>query len=307
MLENIRSKNIIKMIIFNHLQKKTYYLFAKYNRNLKDKLDLKLDDYKELHKRFFYTIEIELIPITQLEPDKNYYFIRRLENKAYYHIYFNNVFNETNRNYITNKDKIEKINIKLDMELRSIKKLFYECTVLKEIKFMKFNRDDFTDLSEMFYGCINLSKLDIKKFKTPNVIQMNWMFSLCESLTELDITNLETSKVTYMNNLFSGCLRLKKINFNFNTSNVVSMKSMFLRCLLLKYVDISNFVLTNVKDFSEMFYECTSLEDINLTNLELSKQKYFNRMFGECNKILQTKIKNTYRGIEEYFVFSKKD
>ena len=101
---------------------------------------------------------------------------------------------------------------------------------MKEIKFTKFNRNDFTDFSNMFYGCRFLSSLDIKKLKTKNVTDMKWMFALCPSLTELNIINFDTSKVTDMTCLFSGCIRLKNIIVNFNMAKVKYKRGMFFRC-----------------------------------------------------------------------------
>ena len=49
------------------------------------------------------------------------------------------------------------------MELKSLAGLFYDCQVLKEIKFTKFNRENFTNMNEMFYQCLYLDKLDIQK------------------------------------------------------------------------------------------------------------------------------------------------
>ena len=314
MFNNIKSKYILNIIIKDYIPKRKYYLLAQYNKNLQEKLELNLKDYKELHRRLFYSIELELIPIKDLEPDIKYYFIRTFENKAYYHIYFNNDHLETKRNYIMKKDKVDKIKIKLDMEIKSLKKLFNDCSVIKEIKFIKFNRDDFTDMSEMFYGCKFLDKLDIRLLKTNNVIKMNWMFTLCESLSEIDIRNFNTNKVTDMMNLFSGCYRLKKIEFNFNTENVISMRNMFFGCKSLRYIDISNFDTSNVKDFSEMFSEC-----INLENLDITKFNLFNRyrnkkdriniygMFGGCNKVITEKLSNEFNKDDFSFIFKKKE
>ena len=109
---------------------------------------------------------MEIIPIDKIEPDVNYLFIRMRENKNYYHIYFGNDLNtQIKRNYITYQDKIKKIIIKIDMELKSLRGLFHDCTAIKEFKFTKLNRDDFTDIQDLFYGCINLEKIDIQKLK----------------------------------------------------------------------------------------------------------------------------------------------
>ena len=306
MLNNIKSKYIFGIIIKNYVAKRKYYLLFQHNKNFQKKLDLNLEDYKDLHKKIFLTIELELIPCKQLKPDIKHYFIRTRENKSYYHIYFNNDSIETDRNYLTNFDKVAKIKIKIDMDLKSIKGLFYDCSIIKKIKFTKFNRDDFTDMSEIFYGCSSLDKLDIKLFKTSNVTKMNWMFCLCESLTELDIINFDTSNVIEMMNLFSGCLRLRKINFNFNTENVINMRNMFFKCQSLKQIDVSNFNLSKVQNMNEMFFGCSSLNDLNIDNFKFIKTEVsFTRIFGECNKTLKEKLKKKYFLREDDGYFDK--
>ena len=163
MINNIKSRYILKIII-EHLIKKNYFKLFRYNKELQTKLDINLDDYK----RIFNSIEMELIPIEKLKPDIKYYFIKMRENLNYYHIYFDNdEKTEIKRNYLTNKDKVKKIAIKIDIELKSLTGLFTDCLAPKEITFTKFNREDFTDMKELFYGCNNLEKLDIQKFKTP--------------------------------------------------------------------------------------------------------------------------------------------
>ena len=299
MYNNIKSNYIFKKIIKEYLSKKSYFLLVKHNKKIQNKLGLKLDDYKEYHIRIFNTTEIELIPISELKPDIKYYFIRIKENRGYYHIYFDDQRDEIKRSYITNLDKVKKINIKLDMELKSLAGLFYDCQVLKGIKFTKFNRENFTNMNEMFYQCLYLDKLDIQKLKTSNITSMNWMFTRCESLKELNLLNFDTSNVKEMMCVFSGCIKLEKINFNFNTSKVNNMRNMFFECKSLKEIDVSNFDTSNVKNFSEMFYRCISLDNLNLRNFTFKytfksyeyDRKYGN-MFGCCNNKLKENIRN---------------
>ena len=296
MLNNIKSNYILKIVIRNHLLKKKYFQLVKKNKNLQQKLEINLDDYKEYYTRIFNRIEFEIIPISKLPSDDKYYFIKMRENIKYYHIYFNNDKNEIKRNYITNKDKVKKIIVKIDMELKSLRGLFADCTAPKEIKFTKFNREDFTDMTELFYGCGNLVELDIQKFKTPNVTKMNWMFAMCHYLKELNILNFDTSNVNDMECLFSGCISLKELKFNFNTQNVTNMRNMFYKCKSLKEINVSNFDTTNVNNFNAMFYECSNIDYLNLENFRLDK-KYitFTSMFELCNNKLKENIKKQYK------------
>ena len=316
MFTNIKSVYVLRFIIKEHLRKKSYFKLAQYNKTLQKKLEINLKTYKEDYKRRYNRIELELIPISKLVPDKNYFFIRIREKKDYYHIYFNDdKNNEIKRSYLTYKDNINKITIKLDMEIRSLAGLFTDCTVIKEIKFTKFNRENFNDLNGVFYGCTFLDKLDIIKFKTSNVKNMNWMFAKCESIKELNILiheiniiinmlNFDTSKVTEMMCLFSGCYFLKELKFNFNTKNVTNMRNMFYKCKSLTELDVSNFDTTKVKFFNEMFYECINLNSLNLTNFKLvNKFPNVVRMFGGCNEALEKYIRTHFKifDIQEAF------
>ena len=81
------------------------------------------------------------------------------------------------------EDKIiTKIKILIDMEVKSITKLFKGCPYIKEIKFIKFNWIDFTDFCEMFSSSKHSINLDISKLKTDNIENMESMFNACFSL-----------------------------------------------------------------------------------------------------------------------------
>ena len=80
---------------------------------------------------------------------------------AFYHIYFDNDKNKIDRNYITKKDKVSKIKVILDMKIESLEILFQNCICIKEIKFIKCNRINITNMSNMFYGCESLNKINI--------------------------------------------------------------------------------------------------------------------------------------------------
>ena len=304
MWKNIRSDYIFRIIVKEHLPQKKYFSLAFHNKLFQKKIEISLEDYKEIYKRILYTTEVELIPIKNIKDELKYYFIKRRENASYYHIFFNDDKKEINRNYITSKDKVGKIKIKIDMELKSLKNLFYECNVLKEIKFTKFNREDFTDMSNMFYGCNNLIKLDVEKVKTHNVNNMEWMFACCSSLTELNLINFDTSNVTNMRSLFSGCVHLIKINCNFNTKNLISSRGMFYKCMSLKQIDVSNLALSNIKDITEMFYDCISLEDINIKNFDSDLKKLdlkcinMDNLFLGCSENLIEKVKEYFHKLD---------
>ena len=296
MYKNISSKYILRLVITGYLRKKFCFKLVQHNKNIQRIIDINLKDYKEYYKRRFFRTEMEITTISKLEPDVKYFFIKMFENKEYYHIYFDNDNNtQIKRNYITYKDKVEKITIKIDMEFKSLRGLFSNCTAIKEFKFTKFNRDDFTDITELFYGCENLEKIDLQKFKAPNLTKMNWVFSRCKYLRELNILNFDTSKVTEMINIFSGCYLLNKLEFNFNTESVTNMKGMFYKCKSLTEIDVSKFNTEGVTNFQEMFFGCINLNYLNIRSFKLlKKDQKISGMFQQCKEDLKKVLLNQF-------------
>ena len=111
--------------------------------------------------------------------------------------YFNNDKTEIKRNYLEHNEKIGKIKVFIDYQVKSLKALFLYCNV-EEIYFIKYNRKDITDMSLMFYGCHSLFNLDISKLNTENVKYMNLMFGNCKCLKNLNISNFRTEKAEKM-------------------------------------------------------------------------------------------------------------
>ena len=100
--ENLKGNYILKKI-FDNLKRKKSLEIMKYNENIKKRINLNINDYKE-YSEIYSSIEIEIIPV------KNKYgkFINiNEENKSYYHIYFDNKKEETNRNYINKYENIK--------------------------------------------------------------------------------------------------------------------------------------------------------------------------------------------------------
>ena len=143
---------------------------------------MSIKNYKE-YSETFTPIEIEIIP-TKREYGK---FINiNKKDKIYYHIYFNDNKKEIKNKYeINQKNKVIKIKIIIDYQVKSFNGLFYKCDCIESINFKKFYRNNITDMSFMFWGC--------------------------SSLKELNLTNFNTNKVKDMNNMFYGCSSYKRI------------------------------------------------------------------------------------------------
>ena len=138
-INQIKSKNIFNnlkadyflQILFNNLEKKRLLEILKYNNNIKKRINININDYKEYHE----LIEIEIKPFN----NKYGKFINYSEeNEKYYHIYFNNNKEEIKRNYVNKDEQIKLIKIIIDSQINSFEDLFYECNCIESIYFKKF-------------------------------------------------------------------------------------------------------------------------------------------------------------------------
>ena len=189
------------MKVFNNLKKKNSLEMVKYNKKIKERLNLNINDYKE-YCETYPSIEIELIPVI----NKYGKFININEkDKLYYHIYFNNNKKEIKRNHIKKNDKVKKINIIIDFNVESFFQLFKDCVSVESIYFKKFYRNNITNMSEMFFGCSSLKEINLSNFNTNNVTNMSFMFWGCSSLKEINLSNFNINNVSYMRGMFDGC------------------------------------------------------------------------------------------------------
>ena len=167
MLNNLKSKYILQ-IIFENIQKNSYLKLINYNKNIQNKLNISIDNYIHLYnKKFQIEIEITMAQLYIGEKNKEYKFINIIneEDEKYYHIYFNDETEEIKRTYIKLEEKASKIKVLIDKEVKSIEALFEHCYCIEGIKFIKFNRTDFTSYKKMFYWCQYLRNLDILNLK----------------------------------------------------------------------------------------------------------------------------------------------
>ena len=261
-LNNIKSIYIIKLI-FKNIKKNKSFELIKYNKKIQKRLNLSLRDYIELSQ-----IVIELIPIKSIHPK----FINFIDERKYYHIYFNDEEKEIENNYFTKEDKITKIKICIDHQVTSLKELFYECKCIEKIFFRNFSRNNITNMSHMFSWCSSLKEIDLSNFNTENVTDMSSMFSWCNSLKKLNVSNFKTDKVLYMYDMFAGCSSLKELNLsNFNTKSVIKIDSMFNNCRMLEKLDISNFITYKIPFIFFTFNYCNAFKELKISDLDKNK------------------------------------
>ena len=168
--DNINSKYILSKI-YDNMPKKKKLEIVKYNKKVQNRLNLGVKYYKE-YSETFTPIEIEIIP----NNDKYGRFINIINenDELYYHIYFNDNKKEIKNKYeIKEEDKVTKIKMIIDYQVKSFKDLFKQCECIESINFKKFYRDNIIDMSYMFYKCSLLKELNLKNFITNNVTDLN--------------------------------------------------------------------------------------------------------------------------------------
>ena len=293
--QNIKSDYFL-LLLFNNLEKRKIFNIIKYNKDIKKRINVDINDYKEYSENFS-TIEIEIKPAN----NKVGKFINfKKEHKTYFHIFFNDNKEEIKRNYIDEYEQINIIKIIIDYQIKSFEYLFDKCECIESIYFKKFFRNNINNMSYMFYGCSSLKKLNLTNFNTNNVTDMHSMFYGCKNLKKLNLNNFNTNNVNNMSYMFYGCSSLRELNLNnFITNNVTDMSYLFCECSALRELYLNNFSINNVTDMALMFFGCSSLKELNLNNFHINKEAYIFCMFSGCSNELIKTIKMKYKNIKE--------
>ena len=116
---NIKSKYILEKV-FNNLKNGKTLNIVKYNENIKKRINININDYKEYSEKYS-SIEIEIKPVS----NKYGKVINiKKEEEIYYHIYFNNNKKEVKRNFIDKNAQIKVIKIVINYQIKSFEELF---------------------------------------------------------------------------------------------------------------------------------------------------------------------------------------
>ena len=249
---NLKSDYFLKKL-FDNIQKRISLKIIKCNINIQKRLNININNYKEFSE-LYSSIELEIIPIQNKYG--SFINIKKEEDKKYFHIYFNDNKKEIKKTKLNEEDKISKINIIIDYQIKSFQGLFLFCKCIESINFKKFYRNNITNMKCMFYGCSFLKEINFSNFITNNVTDMASMFDGCSSLKELNLFHFNTNNVTDMSYLFHKCSSLKELNIsNFNTNNVTYMSYMFSYCS----DELKMKIRSQYKNFKEIsFDDCDS-------------------------------------------------
>ena len=285
-LKAIKSKYILKKILGN-LEKIKLMSLIQYNKLCQRIMDIKTKDYQ----KEYYKIELEIIP----SENKFGKFINVNDNhRRYFNFYFNGKKESIKSNKFTPSDHVKFIIIKTSYKLKYFNTLFSNVKCIKKIKFIRFHRRDFKDLSNMFANCLSLEEINFNnKFNTSFSINLSHMFDKCSSLKILNLSNLKVNNVINMSHMFNGCTSLKEINLsNLDARNVINMSHMFNGCSSLKEIILSNFQTYKVVNLSNMFSGCSSLIHLNLYALVTIHVENMFQMFKGCISLKELDLSN---------------
>ena len=123
-------------LIFDNIKKIRFFKIIKYNKNIQNKINLNINDYK-LFSEEYTPIEIEITPAKY---DYYYFSMRLISRKSSnYHFYVNNSNEEFKRPSGNLEDfKITKMKVIIDYQEKSFSKLFEDCDFIKTITFKNF-------------------------------------------------------------------------------------------------------------------------------------------------------------------------
>ena len=132
--------------IFDNISINKRLGIIQYNKKIQKKLGLSINDYSQ----FYLPIEIEI----KSTINKYGKFINiKKDNEKYYHIYFDGKSKEIKRDFLLKGEKVNKIKIIIENQVKSFYKLFDNCSCVESINFQNFNRINIIDMSGMFYNC----------------------------------------------------------------------------------------------------------------------------------------------------------
>ena len=132
--------------LFNNLERKKALNMVKFNKNIRERINININDYKEYLEKYS-SIEIEIKPVNNIF-GKFINFKEEDENNC--HIYFNNNKKEIKRNYINKDEHIKIIKIIIDHQVESFEDLFLDCNCISIINFKKFNRNNINNMIGMY-------------------------------------------------------------------------------------------------------------------------------------------------------------
>ena len=126
--KQIKSKFILRKI-FDFLPQYNLLKIILHNKDIKNKLNKDIDDYKN-----YLRTEILVIPKSKVQVQ--YFNIYEKDSLPYIHVYLNDDKNETKGPYFTKDNTTKKIKILIDYEFNNFYGLFQNCYYIYKINFI---------------------------------------------------------------------------------------------------------------------------------------------------------------------------
>ena len=120
--------------LFGIIKTRITLKIIKYNINIQKRLNININNYKYFSEKFS-SIELEIIPIKYIYG--RFINIKKKDEK-YFHIYFNDNKEEIKKTELNKEDKVSKINIIIDYQIKSFRQLFFDCECIQSINFKIF-------------------------------------------------------------------------------------------------------------------------------------------------------------------------
>jgi len=280
-VSKIKSNFILKRV-FTNLQTKKKLDICKYNKRIKGKVNIDIEDYIDRSRTIItFTVEndkyfIKQVPLFNIIISNDIYnqFIAIKKNigekyakeylKQYtkdYNLYLNNkkIEFEVRPRILTIREKDKNCY----MHFSHYPVIFCKYSIcIGESKFrLKINRN-IHNLTALFANCNRTINFQVENSKD-NLTNLNAMFYGCKKVQYFDLKNLNTTNVRSFSDMFCQNKNITYLNIsNFNTGHAITVRRMFGSCSSLKILHLNNLVITNNMDTDLIVSSCYELEYI---------------------------------------------
>ena len=174
--------------------------------------------------------------------------------------------------------------------IETMESMFEGCINLERVNNIQYwNVDNLKSVRKMFYNCKKLHSIEFDDWNINLISNLSEMFANAEMITEIDVTGLVNSNAVNINSMFYNCKALTSLVGlgTWNVSNVTSLNSVFRACNTLGTLDLRTWNVSNVTDYTRTFDSCTSLAYLNVSNWNTNKATTLFYTFAECHELSQ--------------------